>query len=456
MTQVIFMRTVTRGTTGGSDNSNNAGASYTALRGHKWWGPLNANAEFLGSTPWSAAGTFQKLSVSLYAAITVDITVVLRVNGVDTGITATITAGTLAATDLTHTAAITAGQTVTFKRTWSNVGNPPSISTTDTYLAISFVPTTTGASGYCQASDDVAVDGASTYYIGPWNAGHAWYLVPAPTPAAPIPNVSAVTVVAAAGTLTRIDARLLDAPGGATARVFTCFKNGIVQDGTAGSVDTRLTITGASTSGSATFTLALVATDVLTVRETVTGAPTATRITLSTAFTATVDGQYNLAFDTRGAQPSPTLTDVTSEQELGWGQTSYAGLPQAEVAMFTPSGSDTFRVAGMHVWTATSNAAVVGSGYTFTTRKNLAATSLGSVFIDTGSVPSGTVIRGQTNTGLVDYTLVTDQYTFGSVPTLGASQPPTVYVGWTYLLTAIPSTAGTGGGIAGATCPSLT
>jgi hypothetical protein len=74
--------------------------------------------------------------------------------------------------------------------------------------------------------------------------------------------------LSAAGDFTKYTVRMTHAPGVGQTRTFHLLLNGTVQDGTGGTVDTTLVISGTNTTGTATFTLPVVEHDALALTHT--------------------------------------------------------------------------------------------------------------------------------------------------------------------------------------------
>jgi hypothetical protein len=110
----------------------------------------------------------------------------------------------------------------------------------------------------------------------------------------------ASAILGVAGTITGQYLKVNTAPSSTHSRTWTIMLNGVAQDGTGGTPDTRVTITGAATTGNTTgFALAVAATDTISIRHTVSGTPTsATGATGSFAFVPSAAGGPSPVFGT--------------------------------------------------------------------------------------------------------------------------------------------------------------
>jgi hypothetical protein len=99
--------------------------------------------------------------------------------------------------------------------------------------------------------------------------------------------------VAAPGDLTELYYKLTAAPGSGKNFVFVLTINGVQQDGSGGTTDTRVTIADAATEGTWSGSIALSAGDLCTLSYTPSGTPTSTSVMVSVTFEPTVDGESN-------------------------------------------------------------------------------------------------------------------------------------------------------------------
>lgn len=255
------------------------------------------------TTPWSVAGTFKSLTVTLRVAPGAgkSITFTLRVNGVDTALTVTISgASQVTASDTTNTVAISPGDRVVWKKT--RVGTPAALVAAS--IGVEFAGTNAGESGYCTAMRSPT---------GGWGASADWYYgvgygewgSPA-TVLTVAPNgtnnqYQHQEVIVVPGNITRYDLCCYRsgalASMGATTLVFALMKNNVVQDGSGGTVDTRVTFTGATTASSWSGTLAVARGDFIRLHIAQSGGTSGDTqgFGISWRLAATTDGQFQWA-----------------------------------------------------------------------------------------------------------------------------------------------------------------
>lgn len=396
------------------------------------------------TTPWSCAGSFKNLRVALKNRITggagtsvTSLRFVLMVNGSPSTLTVDIAAGASLARDVTHTVTVAAGDTLAWRRT--NIGGSSEADSPDIAIAVTFEGST-GVSGYpVGRSVGSKESGATaTSYQSPWHSNVTGFTIsaspPSPTNLFTSTGPGVACVVAAAGTLTRLDVLLSNAPGVGKSRTFKLYKNGVLQDGAGGTVDTTLTISDASTTGNVTFSLALVATDVITLRMTTSGTPADSYVNYCSSFTATTDGQYNLVMDKANNQPDRALDTYGSDSAITW-------LTSQTISLM-PVGIDAIRMLGFHFWGIKSiNDHVASSSYAITLQKNQTPTD---ITLTSDMSTTGTQIQSQSNSGDVQF-IEGDELNLIAEPS--AAIPDPIYTGWTFLVTTSGTVVSAGSGI---------
>lgn len=261
-------------------------ASLTATTATRYLNPFAAGAfqtteaNALGVV--SAPGTIRNLAIKLTAAPGVGISSIytLNVNGSASALTVTISGAGTSASDTTHNVTVAAGDTISLVRTTSG-GSP---ATAVTLVSIEFEGSNTAESIY---GGNLGQGSNSTERYGNPQMPNAALMN---STFSQTNNAAALWAVA--GNLTRMDISLSTAPGVGKSRTYTLYKNGTAQDGTAGTPDTRITISGTSTTGSSTFSLSLSAGDTLILGDLPTGTPAIPFVGIGIAFTATMDGQF--------------------------------------------------------------------------------------------------------------------------------------------------------------------
>lgn len=145
------------------------------------------------------------------------------------------------------------------------------------------------------------------------------------------------SLVGVNGTVTAIRIAVSSDPGVGKSRVFNLVKNGVVQDGTGGTVDTTATNAAGTTTASASFSLPVVAGDTLSLKFTATGGATNPDMSGSIAFvgeTATfmIGGAATESLSTTAGtsfcKPYPSNTDTSSGTE---GDHEFIGADDLEI-----------------------------------------------------------------------------------------------------------------------------
>lgn len=196
-----------------------------------WFGPEASQAMVVAT-----AGTFRNLRVVTSAAPGVgkSWTVTLRVNGSSSALTVTISGTDTDEEDITHDVSVSAGDVIALQFTPS--GTPSAMTPS---VSLEFDSTTAGASMYGSGSGNIVAISRATALFGGDTSGN-WS------------NEACVNAVE--GDFTALYVSLDGAPGTGS-YTFAIQKNGTLQDGSGGTVDTRVTIANAATSGNASFTL---------------------------------------------------------------------------------------------------------------------------------------------------------------------------------------------------------
>lgn len=250
--------------------------------------------ESSASSPVSAPGTLRNLAVTLTAAPGVGISAIytIAVNGTPSALTCTISSAGVSASDTTHNVTVSAGDVISLVRTTSG-GSP---ATGITIVALEFEGSTTAQTTY----GGNAGQGSNTTerYADPQMPNGGAGGTPAQMNSTFSQTNNAAALWAVAGTLTRMDITLSTSTGAGKSRTYTLYKNGVAQDGTLGTPDTRVTISNTSTSGSSTFSLSLSAGDTVILGDLPTGTPAIPFVGVGLAFTATTDGEFQFGAST--------------------------------------------------------------------------------------------------------------------------------------------------------------
>jgi hypothetical protein len=397
-------------------------------------GDLNgtsATTEATNSTPWSVAGVFSNLKVELSAAPGTGVTDVftLRINGVDTGITVTISgAAAVLASDTTHTASIAVGDRVTLKRVHTGGTGASSVVS----FSFDFDSTNAGELGFtsCQRqgigtpSTPALRTGLTGFNVAGWSddsVGIYTYL----------------DVVGAAGSLTRYDVHDYSgsSPGSGNSFTFVIYRNGVKQDGSGGTVDTRSSYGNTDVSTSWTGSLPVAVGDSLFLEMHFTGSPSAWQTPqFSCRFLATTAGQFWL----RGPggfpnQVNPRFSTVGAFTGVGWST--------PESARQALSAVTTFYVTAIYESHVNDSNPANTLRLTFDVRVNQATSSTPVRHVDHPDLGVGLrmVIAAHTvNPAVGSFATITDSDTWGlrSTPT---TVPPEVRVTQMVVLTMAPN-----------------
>lgn len=364
---------------GGASAIHQTSINYAGIQGNIAWTADEAG----GTMVVAAAGTLRNLTIRLDTAPGAgkSRTFVLRINGVDSGVTVTISDAATTGRDIVNSVAVAAGDKLTLKSTPTGTPDANSV----TRVTCEFESTASGESTYArQTTNAGSANIASTNYIQPF-AGSA-----AGTSTA-VPITDATAIMPCAGNLTALYARTQSAISSGSF-IWSLYKNGVRQDGTGGTVDTVLTIDSTNHAGaSKTFTLSVVAGDLISL-EVIKSAHFLPTPSWAMRFTATTDGESVLS---GGATPA---TGTTRYHCLANGNSDNNSLTEASVNQ--DAGVTGYTLGGMRVYAGVAPGA--GTSHTFTVRKNSASPASGPVttLSDTNVEATGTgsvsVVDGDT------------------------------------------------------------
>lgn len=385
-----------------------AGTWYVGLTSH-----YLSSSEAGTFTIWPSSGNFRNLIVKLAVAPGEgkSRTIALRINGSEVA-SVTInhpdTEGQLTGSDY----AITAGQKITLGFTSSVAAVSSKIS-----YSIEFEGSTSGESAYSFMSG-TGISASATRWNGVF-AGNYWTAGTSATMA---------NVVPIAGTITGFRCEHRFAPGTGKSFAFTIYKNGVKQDGSGGTTNTTVTLSGTAVAASGTFSLAVSAGDLVTLECVPSGTPTAS------------SGAYGFTFVSTAADKS--IICCGREDYSEFHDTRYRSIGSFdrstdESTIHTPGGINTFY---LHDFTAVlTSAEGTGKSRTFTLRKN-SNTPAGAPTITisgasqtTGSDSSNTVTieEGDTvdimstrdSTSVTNYLALALAQTYGTPPAPSATFP---------------------------------
>lgn len=241
--------------------------------------------------PWCVDGVFKNLKVVLPTAPGSGKSVVftLRKNGSNTGLTVTISNLATTATDSTNTVSVAPGDMLSLSMVGS--GTP---TTSAPNVILEFHGTNAGESGHGASghtANSVVFNGNFGSALG---SGAKWD--------------GDASVVAVAGAITGIAAHVEDGSAGVGNQYeFSIIKNGVVQDGTGGTTDTRCIIAHPAQANNNTFSLAVTPGDLVSVRF---GSPTFKQGPMwGIRFHATTDHESNFCGSSLDSVPASPAAD---------------------------------------------------------------------------------------------------------------------------------------------------
>ena len=243
------------------------------------------------------SGTIRRLAVRLASNSLATWTFVFRKNGVDQPVTVTLGAGEIYKADTVNSFTVAAGDAIAMRVAWGGSSEATHFS-----LVWEFEPTNKVGHYFIGGTTANAL-GTGSYYMAPFSAG-MWTST----------AVQGDALVGVAGDITSYRITLQTAPGGVATRTFVFEKNGVAQDGTGGTPDTTLVISGSGTTASRFTALSVVEGDLVRVRATSTGSPPSSRVIGTHSFAPVAPGELPLACSTsaplsNGTSYAPGISD---------------------------------------------------------------------------------------------------------------------------------------------------
>lgn len=330
-------------------------------------GDLDSAVEVSAKTPWGVAGTFRNLYIKLTGApgSGAGWTIEVYKGGVATGMVVSIFGssvdGWFTASDVT----VSPGDELALL--WTTTGTPGAAGVA--YYSVEFEGDNANESGYAQMP--ATAINRRTGVFWPVKSSGIWTLTA---------GNAMENVVPTGGDLKALYYRLDGAPGAGTSYHFHVYKNGVKQDGSGGTVNTTVTISDAATSGNASFTLALVATDRVYIECSVSGSPAGRAVGVAARFLATTDGESIMGGWSTLDQSTPIFHRFHGATNTG---------AVAETTQFAPASVATFGIAKLRVRVYTAPG--VGKSQAFVVRKNGAATSFAATVSDAANDASDLV-----------------------------------------------------------------
>jgi hypothetical protein len=221
-----------------------------------------------------------------------------------------------------------------------------------------------------------------------------------------------VDIIAVPCELTRYDPIGFNTPGGGNGFLFTVEVNGVAQDGTGGTVDTRCQFTGSNFTTTWTGSLQLNRGDIVDLLITDIGTPTTMAIGCSSCLKSDLPGLYN-KFISR-------ITALGNTVALYRGYESGIGFETTEADVKTLGGLTNIRLSGMIARLGTGNIGSAPASITIDARLNEGAVVGGPQIVATGNVASG--IFEDTNDGEMTIT-GSDYFSVRHLPSASPNSP---------------------------------
>lgn len=279
----------------------------------------------------------------------------LRVNGVDSALTCTISgAASTTGTDTSHSVNVSAGDLVSISCTPSGTPTSSLLS-----LSLQFTGNTANESLFLGSSSTLST--SATEYQAPQGrlSGNS--------------TTIETHLTAVSGNIKNLYVKLTVAPGGATSRTFTLYVNGV-------STSLTCTVTGAATTANdTTHSVAVTAGDTITLVSTLSGSPAAAILMHGMTLVATTDGQFNIA----------TYYSSSSSSAVNYGafyNGGISGVNATESAVQETSQSITLQA----LYTKVTTSPGVGKSWTLMLRVNSANTTLTCAISDTNTTANDT------------------------------------------------------------------
>jgi hypothetical protein len=231
------------------------------------------------AVPWRVAGSFRNAYIELPAApgSGKSWTYTLVKNGVDTAMVVVITGLTTLGWFTASDVVVAPGDLLYWRRT------PGGSLPTGSWLraTVEFHATNPFESGYGSADIDISPSASlrgPVFFPHQWNTGNL--------------GGSNHEVISIAGVFAELTYLLSTAPGVGKSHQFVLYVNGVKQDGSGGTVDTRVTLADLATTGSWTGSVSVAAGDWVVLEQTPTGSPTSAFASYGVKFVASVAGAW--------------------------------------------------------------------------------------------------------------------------------------------------------------------
>lgn len=314
-------------------------------------------------SPCPVGGTIRNLRVHAMTALASGTNVLaLRNQSGNTALTVTFAAGDTDKADTVHSVTVTAGDRIGWY-----VTSTAASADVRYRVTCDWIPTTEGVSLYGFTGSVFPPDpGYSGLFEGDGQIDT---------------TTNARSMVGCAGTLIGFGVRASGALSGIQQIELAAYKNGTKQDGSGGTVDTRVTLSATAQETTGTFSLPLAVGDALYVGvDFINSAPDMKSCLV--AFQATTANQFNLGANTNGAGNTTATARYFFAHAPG-NNGDFATEGDAELYV----GDTALRVTGITLWS--ENAPGSGKSITATLRKNGADTAIAATIADLATTASG-------------------------------------------------------------------
>lgn len=346
MKQVLYATSV--------DFSGNNTNTYVNLLSPVFGGgnPFNAGA----ACPIPVAGTLRNLQVTLEGTVAPGAirTFTLYKNGSATDMAFAITAGNSEGSDLSHEVTVAAGDLISLHQ---SLNSPNNDTNWMVQMRVEFEADDDATTIYATGEGE-QLDNNTTNYISILGGTTG----PSTSSEALNSNLASVD-----GTLTSLYVNFASAPPVGESYTFVVMKNGVAQDGTGDTVDT--TLVASTSSANVSFSLPIEAFDLVSVR----AVPSSSAVggigvRVCASFVADTDGQRHVC----GSSADALTGGTTTEYHPPHG--SHAEWTTTESRALHRGGVEPLALGGLFV--RLSEAPGTGKSWTFTLRKNGAATGI--------------------------------------------------------------------------------
>jgi hypothetical protein len=379
-----------------------------------------ASAEIQCHCPWPSAGAIRHVRIKLATApgLGKTWTFVVRqapagtTTFADTAITFSIVDTAIQGEDLTHSITVAPGDLLTLQWT-ASVGITGS---SFAALSFEFESSTTNESGYTHPPG--ALHTAGTRIGGLFWSDYSTSTQDVWTDSATHPVAAVENVLPCDGVITSMLFHVNQSPGGGTAGWESAiYLNGVKQDGTGATVDTRVTHQGSGLDSSASFSLPVVTGDAVYVEVTALNTPASFLLgQIAVTFVADTNGESIVG----GVHLNSSITG-----SVRYMYANNQGLTSAtETERLLVGNATSFTLAKLRADCVTAPG--TGASRAFQIRKNQAATALEAVVSGTNT----------TGSDMTDTVRIDSADTFGMEIT-PTNTPADSYVKWSAVLTVV-------------------